>query len=199
MPSAPFNISRRSFLKTCCASAAATGLPAWFVERELLAAATDSNAAAPNDRPGVALVGCGGMGRGDAGAASRFGDIVAVCDGDEKHVDQAVKQFTKSGKVPAKYSDFRKLMERKDVHVIITATPDHWHTLINLAATNAGKDVYGEKPLTLTIDEGKHVVQAVHTKKTVLQTGTQQRSDPRFRLPCELVPQGRIGKTQGST
>ena len=134
------------------------------------------------------------MGRGDAGLASRFGDIIAVCDVDEKHADQVAKQFTKDGKVPIKYGDFRKLLERKDVHAIIDATPDHWHTLVNLAATKAGKDVYGEKPLTLTIDEGKHLVQAVRAQKTVLQTGTQQRSDPRFRLACELVRNGRIGK-----
>jgi|SRR5436190_8472341 len=194
MSATSFNISRRSFLKTCCTTAAAAGLPAWFVERELLAAATDASSPAPNDRPGIALVGCGGMGKVDAGLASRFGDIVAVCDVDDKHAEQAAKQFGKEGKVPVKYNDFRKLMERKDVQVIITGTPDHWHTLVNLAATKAGKDVYGEKPLTLTIDEGKHLVQAVQANKTVLQTGTQQRSDARFRLACELVRNGRIGK-----
>lgn len=139
------------------------------------------------------------MGKGNAGSASRFGEIVAVCDVDEKHADQAVKQFTKDGKVPAKFSDFRKVMERPDIHVIITATPDHWHTLVNLAATKAGKDVYGEKPLTLTIDEGKHLVQAVHQHKTVFQTGTQQRSDARFRLACELVRNGRLGKLKEIT
>ena len=194
MPSTPFQISRRSFLKTCCASAAATGLPAWFMEREVLGAEGQANVASPNDRPGIALVGCGGMGRVDAGLATRFGDIVAVCDVDEKHASEAAKQFSKGGKVPVKYGDFRKVMERKDVQIIITGTPDHWHTLVNLAATKAGKDVYGEKPLTLTIDEGKHLVEAVHAQKTVLQTGTQQRSDARFRLACELVRNGRIGK-----
>jgi predicted dehydrogenase len=165
----------------------------WFVEAQL-AAAAPAKAPAPNDRPGVALVGCGGMGRGDAGNALRFGDLLAVCDVDENHAEQAAKQFTKGGKTPAKYSDFRKLMERDDVHVIITATPDHWHTLVNLAATKAGKDVYGEKPLTLTIDEGKRLMGAVRVHKTVLQTGSQQRSDARFRLACELVRAGRIGK-----
>ncbi|HTL54548.1 MAG TPA: Gfo/Idh/MocA family oxidoreductase [Candidatus Limnocylindrales bacterium] len=190
----PFNISRRSFLKTYCLSAAGAGLPAWFVERELLAAPAEAKVPAPNDRPGIALIGCGGMGRVDAGLASRFGEIVAVCDVDEKHAEQAAKQFTKEGKVPVKYNDFRKVMERPEVHVIITGTPDHWHTLVNLAATKAGKDVYGEKPLTLTIDEGKNLIAAVREHKTVLQTGTQQRSDPRFRLACELVRNGRIGK-----
>jgi predicted dehydrogenase len=134
------------------------------------------------------------MGRGDAKNASRLGDIVALCDVDEKHVSQAAEQFSKDGKTPAKFNDFRKLMERDDVDVILTCTPDHWHTLVNLAAIQAGKDVYGEKPLTLTVDEGKHMVKSVHKHKTVLQTGTQQRSDARFRLACELVRNGRIGR-----
>jgi predicted dehydrogenase len=199
MNSRSFNISRRSFVKACIRTAAITGLPAWFVERELLGAVSRPKPLGPNDRPGVALVGCGGMGRGDAKNATRFGEIIALCDVDEKHVNQAAEQFTKDGKAPAKYNDFRKLMEREDVHVVITGTPDHWHTLVNLAATQAGKDVYGEKPLTLTIDEGKHIVKAVRKRKTVFQTGTQQRSDPRFRLACELVRNERIGKLKEAT
>ena len=190
-----FQISRRSFLATCTTSAAATGLPLWFVKAELAAAAeVTPKPASPNDRPGIALIGCGGMGRGDAKNASRFGDILAVCDVDEEHVEAAAKQFSKDGKSPAKFSDFRKVMERDDIHVIVQATPDHWHTLINLAAARAKKDVYGEKPLTLTIDEGKRVVKAVRERGIVLQTGTQQRSDKKFRLACELVRNGRIGK-----
>lgn len=193
--SKPFQISRRSFLNRCALTAAATGLPLWFVERELaLAAEPVAKTVSPNDRPGVALIGCGGMGRGDAQNASRFGDIVAVCDVDENHLEQAAKQFTKGGKTPAKISDFRKVMERDDVHTIIQVTPDHWHTLINLAAAKAKKDIYGEKPLTLTIDEGKQLIKAVRGQGIVLQTGTQQRSDKKFRLACELVRNGRIGK-----
>jgi predicted dehydrogenase len=194
----PFNISRRSFLRTCAATAAVTGLPTWFVQRELLASSRPKPLG-PNDRPGVALVGCGGMGRGDAKNATRFGEIIALCDVDEKHVSQAAEQFAKDGKTPSKFNDFRKLMERDDVHVILTGTPDHWHTLVNLAATQAGKDVYGEKPLTLTIEEGKHMVKAVRKHKTVLQTGTQQRSDAKFRLACELVRNERIGKLKEVT
>ncbi len=192
----PFYVSRRSFLRTCTATVAATGLPLWFVERELAAATPAAKSSGPNDRPGIALIGCGGMGHGDAGNASRFGDIVAVCDVDESHVEAAAKQFTKDGKVPAKYGDFRKLLEREDVHVVIQACPDHWHTLVNMAALKAGKDVYGEKPLTLTIDEGKRMVKTVRERKAIFQTGTQQRSDNRFRLACELVRNGRIGKLQ---
>jgi predicted dehydrogenase len=134
------------------------------------------------------------MGRGDGANAQRFGDLLAVCDVDRTHVEQAAKQLTKDGKTPSIYSDFRKLIERDDIDVIVAATPDHWHTLVNLGATKAGKDVYGEKPLTLTIDEGKRLVQAVRQNKTVFQTGSQQRSDAKFRLACELVRNGRLGK-----
>src|SRR5258707_15583509 len=124
----------------------------------------------------------------------RFGGIVAVWHVDSTHADAAAQQFTKNGKTPEKFSDFRKVMERDDVHIIVQATPDHWHTLVNLAAIKAKKDIYGEKPLTLTIDEGKHMVKAVRDNGVVFQTGTQQRSDRRFRLACELVRNGRIGK-----
>ncbi len=188
------HISRRSFLRTCSLTATAAGLPAWFIERELSAAEAGTEIRSPNERAAIALIGCGGMGRGDAQNAQRFGDLVAVCDVDRSHAEAASKQFTKDGKVPAIYSDFRKLLERNDIQVVVAATPDHWHTLVNLACVKAGKDVYGEKPLTLTIDEGKHLVQAVRGNKRVFQTGSQQRSDARFRLACELVRNQRIGK-----
>jgi predicted dehydrogenase len=111
-------------------------------------------------------------------------------------MDRAAKQFTRDGKVPLKIKDFRQVIERDDVHVIINGTPDHWHTLVNLAAARAGKDIYSEKPLTLTIDEGKRLVSEVKKHGTIFQTGSQQRSDPRFRLACELVRNGRIGELQ---
>lgn len=198
-PTFSFNVSRRSFLQRCSAAAAATGLPLWFLQRELAAAEPTRKPLSANDRPGIALVGCGGMGQGDAANASRFGDIVAVCDADASHADAAVEKFTKNGKTPAKYDDFRKLLERDDVHAFINATPDHWHTLVNLAATKARKDVYGEKPLTLSIEEGQRLVKAVRSSGIVLQTGTQQRSDRRFRLACELVRNGRLGKLKQVT
>jgi predicted dehydrogenase len=194
-----FQISRRSFLHRCSATAAATGLPLWFVERELASAAQPAKTVAANDRPGIALIGCGGQGSGDAVNAQRFGDVVAVCDVDKNHVANAVKRFTKDGKVPKGYSDFRKLLEQNDVQCIINGTPDHWHSLVNIAAAKANKDIYSEKPLTLTIDEGKHVVKAVRDHKVVLQTGTQQRSNERFRLACDLVRNGRIGKLKEVT
>ena len=190
-----FQINRRRFLKSVAAVTAATGVPAWFVEMDK-AHAAPAKTLSPNDRPGVALVGCGGQGTGDCGAAQNFGDVIAVCDVDNSHAEAAAKRFTKNGKTPEKYSDFRKLMERDDVHAIITGTPDHWHTLINLLAVKTGKDVYTEKPLTLTIDEGKRLVKAVRDNKRILQVGSQQRSDRNFRLACELVRNGRISKLQ---
>ena len=199
-PNKSFHISRRAFISHCTLAAAATGLPLWFVERNsAMAADAATNAPslpAPNDRPGVALIGCGGQGTYDALNASGYGDILAVCDVNQEHLDAAAQKFAKDGKSPAKYTDFRKVMERDDIHIIVQATPDHWHTLVNIAAASAKKDIYGEKPLTLTVDEGRHVIKAVRKNKIIFQTGTQQRSDRRFHLACELVRNGRIGKLQ---
>ncbi|MBC8095229.1 MAG: Gfo/Idh/MocA family oxidoreductase [Akkermansiaceae bacterium] len=191
-----FQISRRSFLATCSATAAASGLPLWFVQATKAIAQDAPAVTSPNNRPGVALIGCGGMGREDGRAASRFGDVVAVCDVDRSHAEKAALDLARDGKKPAIFTDFRKVMERDDVQIIVQATPDHWHTLINLSAAKAKKDVYGEKPLTLTIDEGKRMIKTVRDQKIVLQTGTQQRSSDRFRLACELIRNGRIGKLQ---
>ena len=190
-----FRINRRRFLKTTAAITAATGVPGWFLELEE-AHAAQPKPLGPNDRPGIALVGCGGQGTRRLRGAADFGDVIAVCDVDDSHAEAAAKKFTKNGKVPEKYKDFRKLMERDDVHAIITGTPDHWHTFVNLLAVKTGKDVYSEKPLTLTIDEGKRLVKAVRDNKRIFQVGSQQRSDRNFRLACELVRNGRIGKLQ---
>ena len=191
-----FQISRRSFLRRCSATAAGTGLPLWFVQRELALAAEPSSATlrSANDKPGLALIGCGGMGAGDLRNAERFGNVVALCDVKENQTAGLAKRYSEKGPVPFTTTDCRKIFERKDVDIIINATPDHWHSLINIGAAKAKKDVYGEKPLTLTIDEGKQVIKAVRDNKIILQTGTQQRSDRRFRLACELVRNGRIGK-----
>jgi predicted dehydrogenase len=190
-----FPLSRRQFLRRSTAAATALAVPAWALEesRSYAAAARPLSA---NDKPGIALVGCGGQGRGDTNWAKNYGNVVAVCDVDEHQMNEAAKQFTVDGKAPVKLKDFRRVMERADVHVVINGTPDHWHTLVNLSAVRAGKDVYSEKPLTLTIDEGKRLVSEVRKWGTIFQTGSQQRSDPRFRLACELVRNGRIGRLQ---
>jgi predicted dehydrogenase len=184
---------RRSFLKKTGLAAGLATLPGWYAE-ETMASAAESKPRplSANDKPGIGLIGCGGQGRGDCNWAKGFGEVIAVADVDDKNAQEAAKQFGAKNV----YKDFRKLLERDDIHVIITGTPDHWHTLVNLAAVKAGKDIYSEKPLTLTIDEGKRLVKAVRDHKTVLQVGSQQRSDARFRLACELVRNGRIGKLE---
>ena len=183
------SISRRHVLKSGLALGAAAGLPAWFAE-EVLAQAAPAKPKGPNDTPGIALVGCGGRGRAILNEAAPFGRVVAVCDVDAARRDEAAVEH---GDVE-QTEDFRKLIARPDVDVVLNGTPDHWHTLVNLHALKHGKDVYSEKPLTLTIDEGKRLRAAVRGHKRVLQTGSQQRSDPQFRLVCELVRNGRLGK-----
>lgn len=178
--------TRRSFLRTAAAAAAASTLPRWFLEEQANAAPqADLN----SDKPAVALVGCGGMGRGDARNAARFGRIVAVCDVDDKQIAEAKKIWPDA----AVYKDFRKVMEQSDIQAVVCGTVDHWHTLVSLAALRAKKDVYCEKPLTLTVQDGKQLVKAIRDTKGVLQTGSQQRSDKNFRLACELVRNGRLG------
>ncbi|MBM3883320.1 MAG: gfo/Idh/MocA family oxidoreductase [Verrucomicrobia bacterium] len=183
------HVNRRHFLKSAALTAGAVALPAWYLEECRGQAATPAPRS-PNDKPGIGLIGCGGQGRGDCNWARSFGNVIAVADVDDGHAEAAKKQFN----AEHKYHDFRKLIERDDIHVIINGTPDHWHTLVNVAAARAGKDIYSEKPLTLTIAEGKRLVREVRQRERILQVGSQQRSDPRFRLACELVRNGRIGK-----
>ncbi|KAB2662608.1 MAG: Gfo/Idh/MocA family oxidoreductase [Verrucomicrobia bacterium] len=181
------SLNRRNFLKS--SGLATATIPAWFLEYRRSMAVTPPPLSA-NDRPALALIGCGGQGRGNASRAAKFADIVAVCDLDERRLTEALKSNPKA----KKYTDFRLLLEKENIHGIINGTPDHWHTLINIAALKAGKDVYSEKPLTLTIDEGKRLVNVANQTKGILQTGSQQRSEERFHLACELVRNGRVGK-----
>jgi predicted dehydrogenase len=178
-------------LKSAGAVAAGAALPSWFLERTL-DAADAKPPTSPNDKPNFALIGCGGRGRSHLGDASRWGNVVAFCDVDDNHAKGAASLYPGA----KAYHDYRKVLERDDIHLIINATPDHWHTAINIHALQAGKDIYGEKPLTLTIDEGRQLVDAVKKTGRVMQVGSQQRSDPKFLLACELVRNGRIGKLQ---
>lgn len=182
-------MKRRTFIKTAGIAAGASTLPHWFTE-ELLAQPTVAKPKMANDKIGIALVGCGGRGTGDARNAAYYGNMVAVCDVDDAQIANAKEIWPKARGV----KDFRKVMEMDDVDVVICGTVDHWHTLVSLAAMRAGKDVYCEKPLTLYIDEGKHLVEEEKRSGRILQTGTQQRSDPKFRLACELVRNKRIGE-----
>ncbi len=156
---------------------------------------------AKNDRPRLGLIGAGGQGSGDAHWASNYGDFLAVCDVDRRHADKAQKD-RRIGKDKAEvYEDYRKLLDRKDIDAVIIGTPDHWHTKICIDAMRAGKDIYCEKPLTLTIDEGKKLGKVARETKQVVQVGTQQRSDHNrvFLLAVAMVRSGRIGKVRKVT
>jgi len=188
-----YNSSRRDFLKTVGAVTAASTLPSWFMDEcNAQQRRRRAESLPPSEKLNLALIGCGGQGRGDARNARRYGQIVAVCDVDAKHLAAAQKDFPGA----EGYADFRKLLERKDVDAVICGTVDHWHTLVAMATMKAGKDIYCEKPLTLTIDEGKRLVEVQRQTKRILQTGTQQRSSAHFRLACDLVRNGRIGKIE---
>jgi predicted dehydrogenase len=147
----------------------------------------------PNDRLGVAAIGLGGQGSWMSRQASRLGNMVACCD---IRRAQAERFAASLGKPCEIYTDYRKVLERKDVDVINCATPDFWHVKIAVDAMKAGKDVYCEKPLTLTIDEGRLICEAVKKYGRVLQVGTQQRSEARqmFLKAVALARGGRLGK-----
>ena len=143
------------------------------------------------ERLGVGAIGMRYQGSVIAHKAQLYGDIVAVCDVDRHVRDQAKAAF---GSTPYSAEDYQQLLTRKDVDVITIGSPDHWHTKMVIDACRAGKDVYCEKPLTLTIDEGRLLTKVVKETGRVVQVGSWQRSDHRFRLAVEMVRGGRIGK-----
>ena len=149
-----------------------------------------------NDRLRIGSIGMRYQGSVIAEKATEFGDIVAICDVDRQIADKAKAQF--GGKADI-YEDYRELLARPDVDVVTIGTPDHWHAQMLIAACQAGKDVYCEKPLTLTVAEGQRIIEVVRETKRIVQVGTWQRSDSRFRLACELVRSGRIGQLQKVT
>ncbi|MFZ5831426.1 MAG: Gfo/Idh/MocA family protein [Planctomycetota bacterium] len=183
----PYRLSRRTWIASATAVAAA---PYWFTASRARASGSK------NDRPVAAVIGTGG--RGTSMAWHQFGrqaDLAAICDVDLREAERAAAAIeAKIGVRPKIYQDYRKLLERNDIEVVGNATPDHWHTKINIDACRAGKDVYAEKPLTFTINEGKLLRNAVHETGRVLQAGSQQRSGAQFRTACELVRNGRIGR-----
>ncbi len=176
--------SRRRFLQTSAAASAVFAAP-YFIPARAFGA---------NERIVTGHIGVGRQGMGNLGAfLSHAG---AVCDVDEGHAAQALKKVTDKGNKCEAYGDYRKMLERKDIDAVVVCTPDHWHALATIHACQAGKDVYCEKPLSLTIDQGRKMVQAARENKRIVQTGSQQRSDNRFRQACEYVRNGRLGKLQ---
>ncbi|MCI0459582.1 MAG: Gfo/Idh/MocA family oxidoreductase [Gemmataceae bacterium] len=192
------NLSRRGFLARSLAGLTlGAGLPAWYA-REVLAQQQQQpqpRQPGPNDRIVMGAIGTGGQGRGIMMAARRQTGVqmVAVCDVDRGRRQQAATQL--GGRI-TQFNDFRELLQNRDIQAVTIGTPDHWHALIAIAAMRAGKDVYCEKPLTLTVDEGRAMVRVARATNKILQTGSQQRSDARFRLACQLVRNGRIGRVR---
>ncbi|NOX88294.1 MAG: Gfo/Idh/MocA family oxidoreductase [Calditrichaeota bacterium] len=152
----------------------------------------------PSERITIGCIGVGGMGTSNLQAflSKKEARVVAVCDVDKEH-RLAAKRLTDEiygNSDCALYNDFRELLARDDIDAIMTATPDHWHALIAVAAARAGKDIYAEKPLAYSIAEGRAIVDAVRRYGVIWQTGSWQRSQSHFRLACELVRNGRIGR-----
>ena len=156
----------------------------------------------PNDRPVFATIGLRNRGWAITNKTFRFADFAAMADLDSKVLETNIAKAEKrQGKKPDAYKDYRKILDRKDIDAVMIATPDHWHTKVAIEAMHAGKDVYCEKPLTLTINEGKLIEKAVKETGRVFQVGTMQRTESgrRFLQAIALVKAGRIGTVKKIT
>ena len=186
-------ISRRTFLKSV---STAITIP-YIVSSSALG---KSGRPAPSNQITMGLIGLGSMGMRHVKGFLQEDDcrITAVCDVDASRQNAAAEEINKqygSGSC-ARYNDFRDVIAREDIDALCIAVPDHWHSILAIMGVRAGKDIYGEKPLALTIAEGQAMVETVHRYKCVWQTGSWQRSTAHFRFACELVRNQRIGKLQ---
>lgn len=178
--------SRRQFLKTTAATAAASFVPYTFTSAD-----DEPKPKSPNERLRVGSIGMRYQGTVVAKKAALYGDVVAIADVDRLIGEKAIADFGGQGQL---YENYEEMLARDDIDVITIGAPDHWHTKMLIDACKAGKDVYCEKPLTLTVDEGKQIAKVVKETGRVVQVGTWQRADHRFRLAVELVNAGHVGK-----
>jgi len=186
--------SRRQFLQGIAATGAAGML--------LPSASRAFGFQSPNDRPVFATIGLRNQGWAITNKSFKYADFAALADVDANVLGANVENVEKSqGKKPDAYADYRKVLDRKDIDAVMIATPDHWHTKIAVEAMRAGKDVYCEKPLTLTINEGKLIEKVVEETGRVFQVGTMQRteSSQRFLRAIALIRDGRIGTVKRVT
>lgn len=177
-------ISRRQFHRTVAASAVA------------LQVKSAKAAPGPNDRIRIGAIGYGGRGTGNLAAFLDNPEVecAVVCDVDEKHRAKAAAHVEKQGgNKPDAVNDFRKVIERNDLDAIVVSTPDHWHALPTIYACETGKDVYVEKPLARTIDEGRAILEATRKYKRVVQMGTQWRSRQHYKDVVDYVQSGKLG------
>src|SRR5262245_237564 len=198
--SSPIRTSRRQFL----GAAAATVATPFLLDPRIRA--QDRQGQGPNNRINLGFIGIGMMGRGHLGGLLGNGgvQVVAVCDVHRVRLNDAVERVhraygreRKSGAYAgcAAFNDFRELLARADIDAVVISTPDHWHAIPAILAARARKDVYCEKPLSLTIAEGRAMVRAAREHNIVFQTGSQQRTEfsGHFRKAVEYVRSGRIG------
>ncbi|MFG0264737.1 MAG: Gfo/Idh/MocA family oxidoreductase [Rhodopirellula sp. JB055] len=192
--SARQKLNRRHFLQTTGAATAA----GYFAGTSSLGNAQES----PNERPVFATIGLRNQGWTITNKSFKFADFAAMADVDANVLGDNIEKAKKAqGKAPEGYADYRKLLERKDIDAVMIAAPDHWHTKISIEAMLAGKDVYCEKPLTLTIDEGKLIEKVVKQTGRVFQVGTMQRTENgrRFLQAIAMIRDGRIGEIRRVT
>lgn len=191
-------ISRRKFLDNSTkAASGATALAMGTGAAWAKPARGGPSAPSANDRIHIALIGAGGMGRSDLRDFLRIPQVecLAIADVDEKQLDEGVKLADQQReRRPDGYKDFRRIMDRQDIDVVIVATPDHWHALPTIYACQAGKDVYVEKPLATSIEEGRAMVDAARKYDRIVQVGTQQRSAGHFQEAVKFVQSGQLGK-----
>ncbi|MEN6451329.1 MAG: Gfo/Idh/MocA family oxidoreductase, partial [Thermoguttaceae bacterium] len=185
------NTTRRDFLKTGGATLAAGIAIPYFLSGASVRAG-ESKA----DKLIVASIGVGGRGTDIGLQAADLGNLVACADVHLGHANTFAAKVEKKGGKCQVYQDYRKVLDRKDVQAVTIGTPDHWHVKVAIDAMNAGKDVYCEKPLTLTIDESRIICEAVKKSGRVFQVGTQQRSEfgDAFLEAVAIVRSGRLGK-----
>jgi predicted dehydrogenase len=189
--------NRRKFLKeSIAAGGAAAGLA--VLNADPTRAASTQRIPGANDRIRVALIGCGGQGWGDLRAMLRIKNIdcVGLCDVDDAQTARVLKSVNEQyNQQPALITrDFRKILDQKDVDAVIIGTPDHWHAIPTVMACQAGKDVYVEKPLSISIGEGRVMVEAARKHNRVVQMGTQQRSASHYAEAVNYVKSGKLGK-----
>src|SRR5258708_3884523 len=183
--------TRRHFLQQTSAVAGGVGL-GLGLNSTLIARSRGAN-----DRIALGLIGCGNMGRHNLRQlmALQGVEAAAVCDVDATHLENAAGDVTKTGRpAPKKFKDFRQLLEQKDIDAVIIGTPDHWHAIPFIAACEAGKDIYCEKPISHSFVEAKAMLGAARHFKPIIQIGTWQRSMKHFQDAIGFVRSGKMGK-----